>query len=93
MIPRRRFHKKGSSKAAPAGPGARPAGPGQPRIDPEAPLVRRSVGLPVSWWKAVDDLAAERGVTASVLVRAAVGVELRRVGRIRDRLRKTSRVR
>lgn len=68
--------------------GRKQAGPGQPRIDPEAPLERRSVGLPVSWWKAIDDLAKQRGVTPSVLVRAAVGVELRRVGRIRERLKK-----
>jgi hypothetical protein len=57
-------------------------GPGQPRIDPESPLERRSVGLPVSWWKAVDALAEKTGLTASVIVRGAVGAELRRIGAI-----------
>ena len=61
--------------------------PGQPRIDPAAPLERRSVGLPVDWWAAMDALAKERGVKVAVIVRAAVGMHLRRVGRIKVRLK------
>ncbi len=66
--------------------GKRQAGPGQPRIDPAAPLERRSVGLPVSWWKEIDRLAERRGVKTAAIVRLAVGLQLKKIRRILDAL-------
>ena len=57
-------------------------GPGQPRIDPDGVLERRSVGLPAAWWREIDRLTKSRNVKAAVLVRTAVGLYLKRVGKI-----------
>lgn len=54
-------------------------GPGQPRIDPASPLERRSVGLPKAWWDEIDRLTRERKLKAAVLVRAAVGIYLKKI--------------
>ncbi|PJZ52118.1 hypothetical protein [Leptospira adleri] len=59
---------------------------GQPRIDPKAPLERRSVGLPESWWKEVDLLAKNYGIKTSEIVRLAVGLHLRRLGKIKMKI-------
>jgi hypothetical protein len=63
-------------------------GPGQPRIDPDGVLERRSVGLPPAWWREIDRLTEHRGLKASVVVRAAVGLYLRRVGKIEIKLKR-----
>lgn len=55
---------------------------GQPRIDPAAPLERRSVGLPPSWWQEVEQLAARSKVKTATIVRLAVGVYLKRIKKI-----------
>ncbi|AFM11697.1 hypothetical protein Turpa_1048 [Turneriella parva DSM 21527] len=55
---------------------------GQPRIDPAAVLERRSVGLPPSWWREVDALAARGKVKTAAIVRLAVGVYLKRMRKI-----------
>ncbi|AOP36339.1 hypothetical protein A0128_20180 [Leptospira tipperaryensis] len=59
---------------------------GQPRIDPDAPLERRSVGLPEFWWKEIDHLANEYEIKASAIVRLAVGLHLRRLGKIKTKI-------
>ncbi|RHX89402.1 hypothetical protein [Leptospira stimsonii] len=59
---------------------------GQPRIDPGAPLERRSVGLPESWWKEIDLLAKNYESKASEIVRLAVGLHLRRLGKIKTKI-------
>ena len=56
-------------------------GPGQPRIDPEGVLERRSVGLPAAWWAEIDRLTKARKIKAAVLVRAAVGIYLKKIRR------------
>lgn len=62
-------------------------GPGQPRIHPEAVLERRSVGLPPAWWAALDEIARKGRVKTSAVVRAAIGIELRRLKRIEAGIR------
>lgn len=63
-------------------------GPGQPRLDPASPLERRSVGLPVSWWREIDRLTEERGIKAAVLVRAAIGLYLKKIRRAEKSIRR-----
>lgn len=62
-------------------------GPGQPRIDASAPLAHRSVGLPESWWREIDRMARRRGIKTAALVRAAIGVYLKRLRKIEDNIR------
>lgn len=59
-----------------------PRGPGQPRIDAAAPLAHRSVGLPKTWWREVDRIAQGRGIKSAALVRAAVGIYLKRLKKL-----------
>lgn len=63
-------------------------GPGQPRIDPAGVLERRSVGLPASWWAEIDRLTKLRQVKAAALVRAAVGIYLKKIRRAERNIRK-----
>lgn len=69
------------------GRNAEKQGPGQPRIDPAGVLERRSVGLPASWWAEIDRLTKARKVKAAVLVRAAVGIYLKKIGRAERSIR------
>lgn len=62
-------------------------GPGQPRIDASAPLERRSVGLPAAWWREIDRLTRQRHIKAAVLVRAAVGLYLKKIDRAEKSIR------
>lgn len=79
-----RSHRKGQPVAA-------RRNVGQPRIDPAAVLERRSVGLPPSWWREIDQIAARGNVKTASVVRLAVGVYLKRMRKIDNAIKKNRR--